>query len=89
MTEVTRLTCEEVFRRLDDYLDRELSPDEMRLVREHLDVCAVCTAEYRFEQDVLNDVRDKVRRLTAPPGLLAKVQRAIEQAQRDETPPAG
>ena len=84
MTEVTRLTCEEVFRRLDDYLDRELSADEMRLVREHLDVCAVCTAEYRFEQEVLDDVKEKLRRLTAPPGLLAKVQSAIGKAQGRE-----
>jgi anti-sigma factor (TIGR02949 family) len=84
MTEVTRFTCEEVFRRLDDYLDRELSPEEMRLVREHLDVCAVCTAEYRFEQEVLDDVKGKLRRLTAPPGLLDKVQAAISRAQRGE-----
>jgi anti-sigma factor (TIGR02949 family) len=81
MTEVTRLTCEEVFRRLDDYLDRELSPEEMRLVREHLDVCAVCTAEYRFEREVLDEVKHKLRRLTAPPGLLDKVKTAISKAQ--------
>ena len=31
-----RMSCEEAFRRLDDYLDRELSPDEMRQVEEHL-----------------------------------------------------
>jgi anti-sigma factor (TIGR02949 family) len=77
MADVSRLTCEEVFRRLDDYLDRELSAEEMRLVQEHLDVCAVCTAEYRFERKVLDDVKEKLRRLTAPSGLLAKVQRAI------------
>ena len=28
MTEPERYTCEDVFRRLDDFLDRELGPDE-------------------------------------------------------------
>jgi hypothetical protein len=40
MTPLSRYTCEEAFRRLDDYLDRELSSDETELVREHLEVCA-------------------------------------------------
>lgn len=43
------LSCEETFRRLDDFVDRELTPQETALVREHLDTCAVCTSEYRFE----------------------------------------
>ncbi len=44
-----RLTCEEVFARLDDYVDRELSAEEARLVEEHCAVCDVCAREYRFE----------------------------------------
>ncbi len=49
MTRTDRMTCEEVFQRLDDYLDRELTPDEARMVKEHLDTCAACAAEHRFE----------------------------------------
>ena len=33
MTHLSRYTCEEAFRRLDDYLDRELSEQEMVPVR--------------------------------------------------------
>ena len=80
---IDRLTCEELFRKLDDYLDRELSAEEMRLVREHLDVCAVCAGEYAFEESVLRNVREKVRRVAAPPDLLARVTRALEQARRE------
>jgi mycothiol system anti-sigma-R factor len=68
-----RLTCEEVFERLDDYLDRELSPEQMGLVREHLEVCAVCASEYRFEAGVIGGVREKLRRITLPEGLRARI----------------
>ena len=52
-----RYTCEEVFRRLDDYVDRELAEEETQMVRRHLDACAVCASEYAFEADVLDKLR--------------------------------
>jgi anti-sigma factor (TIGR02949 family) len=83
MSDVDRFTCEEVFQRLDDYLDRELTADEMRLVREHLELCTVCTAEHRFERRVLDDVKQKLRRIDMPAGLIARVQAAIARAERE------
>lgn len=80
MTQVDRLTCAEVFRRLDDYLDRELSPREMQLVKAHLEICAACASEYAFEAEVLNQVRAKVQRIDLPSDLLAKVSRALAAA---------
>lgn len=80
MASIDRYTCQETFRRLDDYLDRRLAADEMQLVREHLEVCAVCASEFRFEADVLTQVRDKLRRIVAPEDLIAKISRAITQA---------
>jgi len=68
-----RLTCEQVFLRLDDYLDRELSVEEMRLVQEHLETCAVCAGEYRFEAGVISGLREKLRRIDVPIGLRAKI----------------
>ncbi|HEY9506817.1 MAG TPA: anti-sigma factor [Gemmatimonadales bacterium] len=68
-----RMSCEEAFRRLDDYLDRELSPDEMRQVEEHLRVCEVCTGEFVFEASVLTGVRGKLQSIAAPPDLLARI----------------
>lgn len=81
MTRLDAMTCREVFRRLDDYLDRELSAEEVLRVREHLETCAVCAAEHRFERCVLDSVKEKVRRLPVPPELGARVERAIARAR--------
>ena len=83
MSQINRLTCEEVFRRLDDYLDRELTADEMQRVNEHLETCDVCAREYKFEEKVLVDLRDKLRRVSAPGGLLERINRNIEELKRE------
>ncbi len=80
-----RFTCEEVFERLDDYLDRELTADEMRMVREHLETCAACASEHRFEFGVLDGVREKLRRLAVPEDLMAKIAARIQaDAEREK-----
>jgi anti-sigma factor (TIGR02949 family) len=61
MTDINRLTCEEIFRRLDDYLDRELTAEEMARVRGHLETCEVCAREYDFEEKVLVNLRERLR----------------------------
>jgi anti-sigma factor (TIGR02949 family) len=81
MAPIDRYTCEETIRRLDDYLDRELTPHEMQLVKEHLEVCATCASEYAFEASALERLRDKLQRIAAPADLMAKVSRALQQAQ--------
>jgi hypothetical protein len=74
-----------VFRRFDDYLDRELGPAEMELVREHLEYCARCARELEFEDSVLRQVRAKIQRLPVPADLLDRIARAIAAAD-DESP---
>ncbi len=86
MTRHDRLTCEEVFRRIDDYVDRELSAREMALVREHLETCAACATEYAFEAAVLGAVRDKVRRIDVPSDLLTRVEAQLEAARKGDRP---
>lgn len=80
MSEISQITCAEAFRRLDDYLDRELSADEAAEVEAHLRMCAACAREYSFEASVLNDVRAKVRRVQAPDSLRNSVLELIEDA---------
>ncbi len=70
---LNRHTCEEAFRRLDDYLDRRLSADEMRKIEEHLHICDACTREFAFEASVLDGVKHKLRHLAAPPDLLTRI----------------
>ena len=73
MTHFSRYTCEEAFRRLDDYLDRELSAEETALVNEHLEICAGCAREFNFEESVLKGVRAKLRQIELPPTLQARI----------------
>ena len=78
MSPLDRYGCEEAFRRLDDFLDRELDAREATLVREHLEVCATCAREFAFEASVLRGVRRKLRQIDIPETLHARVLRALE-----------
>ena len=73
MSHLSRYTCEEAFRRLDDYLDRELSAEETTLVQEHLEVCAGCAREFNFEESVLRGVRSKLRQMEVPKSLQSRI----------------
>ena len=82
MSAVDRYTCEEVFRRLNDYLDRELSAAEMALVKEHLDTCGQCASEHAFEASVLRELKSKLRRIDLPRSLIDKVAAILAEAGR-------
>ncbi|HEY7234028.1 MAG TPA: zf-HC2 domain-containing protein [Gemmatimonadaceae bacterium] len=72
-----RYTCLETVRRLDDYLDRELSARETVEVERHLDVCGQCLSRFRFEIAVLDELRGKLRRVPVPEGLEARLRDAL------------
>jgi anti-sigma factor (TIGR02949 family) len=73
MSPLDRYRCEEAFRRMDEFLDRELAPQEMARVRTHLETCAACASEYGFEEDLLRTVRAKLQRVDVPPELRDRV----------------
>ncbi len=75
---IDKLTCEETFRRLDDFLDRELSESECQLVQEHLEVCAICAAEFQFEAVVWSEVRAKLQHVAVPTSLREKLSRLLK-----------
>jgi hypothetical protein len=79
MTDLTPLNCDEVFRRLDDWLDRELSADETLLVQDHLVVCAMCAEEYGFQQSMLHNMKQKLRRIEVSPDLLSRISAQLER----------
>lgn len=79
-------SCREAFRRLDDYLDRELTPGEVEAVRRHLEVCAMCADEFRVEAGILREVRGKLQRVSMPAGLQARIWKTLVRERR---PPAG
>jgi len=73
-----RFTCEEAFRRLDDFLDRELSTGELARVQRHLDTCAACAREFDFEAQLLSGLRRRLREVIAPSALVSRIADLIE-----------
>ena len=53
MSECEHSNCKEAFEKLDDYLDRVLSEDEMKAVKVHLEKCSHCADEFQFEESVI------------------------------------
>lgn len=72
--------CIETVRRLDDYLDRELSDAETHEVERHLEVCGGCLRLFRFEGAALDELRLKLRRVAVPETLESR----LRQILRDE-----
>lgn len=79
MKPLDRYTCEEALRRLDDYLDRELRPEEMTRVQRHLETCEVCAREFTFEAGVLRQVRSKLQRIAVPTSLRTRLAQALAE----------
>ena len=64
---------------MDEFIDRELEPHEAALVREHLETCIACAAEYAFEENVLLTVKAKLRRVAIPLALRARIERTLSR----------
>lgn len=79
-----RFDCEELFRRLEDYVDRELDVDENALVEAHLAECEACAAEYEFEARFVAEVRKKLRQVRTPSDLLKRISQALRAEPPDE-----
>ncbi len=75
--------CREVFERLDDYVDRELTQEEQVLVQEHLQACARCAREFAFEAGVIDALKRTLRRITAPPQLLGRILTSLDRTGPD------
>jgi len=85
MTRPDRYTCEQVFQRLDDFIDRELTPGETTSIEEHLEICEWCAKTYKFQAGVLSEVRAKLQRISAPPDLLSRISGALKKKQSESS----
>lgn len=83
MTDGNRYTCEEVFRRLGDYVDRELTAEEISRVEEHLETCAQCAHEYVFEMSFVSEIKGALRRIAVPGTLRSKVRKLLDSLEED------
>ena len=56
---LTILLCKRTLLLLSDYLDRELSPQEMKDVRRHLAICHACREKFAFEERLIEVERGR------------------------------
>lgn len=71
--------CRDTLDQLDSFLDRALSQEERLAVETHLEECSRCACEYRYEESFVREVRQKLKRLQAPPELMAKIRLKLEE----------
>ncbi len=89
MSAIDRYTCEEVMRRLEFYVDRELSPREMQLAREHIETCVACAREHAFVAAMLSTLKAKLRRIDMPPEFLDRIVLKLAEVRApSETDPS-
>jgi mycothiol system anti-sigma-R factor len=67
--------CEEIAELLYQYLDRELSDQEYKEIRQHLDDCPPCKHVFKLEENMLTLVGECCRRVCAPPNLIDRIRR--------------
>ena len=68
-----QLDCSEVAARLDDFVDREMTADELEDMRHHLERCIHCTDKHDEKASFVAEVKAKLRRIEAPPALRSRL----------------
>ena len=74
VTSLFRLSCDAALRRIDEYVDRTLSTEELRQVEAHLNHCLHCAEQFRFEVTLVQGIRARIQRLALPPNLLRDIR---------------
>ena len=67
------MNCQEALHHLYEFLDRELTPDDERRVREHLTACRPCDDRFDVEQAFLRFLEARCRAQSAPPELRRRI----------------
>ena len=64
------ITCEEAAKLLNEYLDKELTEQDVREFEAHVKACKRCFGCLEFSQAVRQVLKKKVRHLSGHPGRL-------------------
>jgi anti-sigma factor (TIGR02949 family) len=72
-----RISCSDMVLRLDDFVDRALSPEDLELVEEHLTECVKCAEKFSFETSLVASLRERLNRIAAPEELLRGIRRRL------------
>ena len=73
-----QVTCEAILGRLDDYIDRELSPSDLLMVEQHIEECLRCAGRYRYEISLIREVRRRLRGIRLPADLMARIRLRLD-----------
>ena len=60
-------------KRLNEYLDHEMTPEERVVVLKHLEICRPCLARFSFEQTLVVTLRRKVSMLCVSSAVREKL----------------
>lgn len=71
------MNCRECVDHLYEFLDRELTPELEREIREHLEDCPPCSEQYDFEELFKKFLRARCRTQGAPAELKMRVLREL------------
>lgn len=66
-------SCEEAVKRLNEYLDHQLTEAEAIVVMRHLEICRPCLRRFTFEQTLVVSLRQKANASSMPPTLRHKL----------------
>ena len=67
------MDCRDCLERLYEYLDKELSPDDVATVRRHIDDCRGCSDHFFFEASLIEKIHDACADDRAPAHLRERI----------------
>jgi mycothiol system anti-sigma-R factor len=73
------INCQATLTRLYPYLDRELDETELAAVRAHLGRCGPCAKLFRFEDNILTLIGERLAHTQAPPDLRNRITRLCSE----------
>lgn len=71
------ISCEQVVQGICEFLDREMTPENLASFQKHLDLCRSCFSRAEFEQLLRVSMKTKTD-CKCPDKLKAKIQSIIE-----------
>jgi anti-sigma factor (TIGR02949 family) len=81
--------CQEAVKRLTEFLDHELRPEEEAQVRRHLGECGGCFTRFHFEETLLQTIRERAEAIRAPGTLREKILALVGRASKDAPDESG
>ncbi len=76
-----KCSCQEAFAKLDDYLCRELTPEDIARLEQHLCECIHCANAYKFEGKMHECIKKKVEQIALPKDLAERVRAALDKCE--------